>query len=228
LRRLLIIPVIAALLTAAQPGWAITLKDLSATKGLDASLVFGAASFAVANPAAFPQWARVLGELETDMARLRGCLTGTCPDARWRGWRDLVRKAGNLAGRAQLATVNRYFNAWPYKKDRAIYGRNERWAAPRDFLPKSGDCEDYAIAKYATLKLLGIPDERLRIVVIYDRIRAVRHAVVTVETGSGRLVLDSLSDHLFRDSDYAHYEPRYSVNARGQWTHARLPSGGES
>jgi predicted transglutaminase-like cysteine proteinase len=55
--------------------------------------------------------------------------------------------------------------------------------------------------------------------VIRDRIRAIRHAVLVVELSGGRVVLDSLSNGIFRDQMYTHYEAQYSLNASGQGTH---------
>jgi predicted transglutaminase-like cysteine proteinase len=51
--------------------------------------------------------------------------------------------------------TNRFLNDWRYKPDDQNYGQRDYWATPLEFLRRSGDCEDYAIAKYVTLRELG-------------------------------------------------------------------------
>jgi predicted transglutaminase-like cysteine proteinase len=185
---------------------------------------FGSVRFPVDSSSAFPQWRSVWAETRRQSARVEACLRDpgsdpACAERPWRRWASLVRRARGMTGRAQLKLVNDFFNASPYREDGANYGRREAWVSPITFLRRSGDCEDYAIAKYATLRLAGISDARMRIVVIRDRIRAIRHAVLVVELSGGRVVLDSLSNGIFRDQMYTHYEAQYSLNASGQGTH---------
>ena len=44
----------------------------------------------------------------------------------------------------------------------------------------SGDCEDYAIAKFFALRQLGFGAEQMRIVILWDEIRGIGHAVLAV------------------------------------------------
>ena len=55
----------------------------------------------------------------------------------------------------------------------------------------SGDCEDYALAKQAALLAVGLPAGAVRLATARLPDGAF-HAVVTVETTSGTLVLDNL------------------------------------
>ena len=42
-----------------------------------------------------------------------------------------------------------FFNSVKYSDDKDIYGINDYWASPYEFLARDrGDCEDYAIAKF--------------------------------------------------------------------------------
>jgi predicted transglutaminase-like cysteine proteinase len=187
---------------------------------------FGSTRFPVASAQAFPQWERVWRQTRAESERLAICLSapGSHPDCTrgdWRRWANIVSQARKLDGLARLRAVNDFFNDWPYREDDANYGQREAWVSPATFMRQSGDCEDYAIAKYATLRLAGVPDERMWIVVVRDEIRQIRHAVLVVETPEEISVLDSLSPGIFADSLFGHYEAEYSVNAVGQWTHGR-------
>ena len=70
-------------------------------------------------------------------------------------------------GRARLGEINRAINlAIHPMSDLAQYGQIDVWSSPlATFAPGAGDCEDYAIAKYAALRLAGISADDLRLVV---------------------------------------------------------------
>ncbi len=59
---------------------------------------------------------------------------------------------------AQLKNINEYFNYVNYRGD-----ARDKWLTPEEFVARGGDCEDYAIAKYLTLKSLGVADDVVRI-----------------------------------------------------------------
>jgi predicted transglutaminase-like cysteine proteinase len=52
-----------------------------------------------------------------------------------------------------LKDVNTYVNSYPYRDDSDNYGISDYWATPEEFFSnQSGDCEDYAVAKYYLMK----------------------------------------------------------------------------
>ena len=62
----------------------------------------------------------------------------------------------------KLKLVNDYMNALPWIADPDIWKMPDYWATPFETLTTfGGDCEDIAIAKYLTLRLMGIPDDKL-------------------------------------------------------------------
>ena len=128
-------------------------------------------------------------------------------------------RAADRTRQDQLQLVNQFFNRWPYKSDSQAFGRREYWASPSVFMARSGDCEDYAIAKYFALRQLGFDKEELRIVVLYDRIRNLGHAVLAVYGGNDILILDSLSNFITTHTRYRHYIPQYSMNETTRWAH---------
>ena len=172
-----------------------------------------------------PQWQRARAALALDGRRLDACLAdaAACGDPRRTAWRALVLDLRDRPLPARLAAVNRFVNAVPYASDREIHGVRDFWAGPWAFLVGSGDCEDYAIAKYATLARLGVPVRAMRILVVEDRRRGLTHAVLAVRTADGVRLLDNQSEHLLDAARDDRYRPYYAVNERGRWLY-RLPA----
>jgi len=73
----------------------------------------------------------------------------------------------------QLNTINSWYNFIKYKSDKKLYGINDYWATLYEFTGKGmGDCEDYTIAKYYTLKEIGFDISRLKFTyVVYKDLR---------------------------------------------------------
>ena len=77
--------------------------------------------------------------------------------------KDLLKKLKGKKPIEQLEAVNKWFNYIKYKSDIKVYGQNDYWATLYEFTGKGmGDCEDYTIAKYYTLKELGFDIKRLK------------------------------------------------------------------
>ena len=136
-------------------------------------------------------------------------------------WAQLRERTAGKSPRDVLRVVNSFWNTWPYREDIANWGKPDYWAVPAQFLKKSGDCEDYAIAKYFTLKELGFPPEDMRIVVLRDTIRNLAHAVLVVYLDGEAYVLDNLSNVVQPHMRLRNYTPQYSVNENGRWTHIK-------
>jgi predicted transglutaminase-like cysteine proteinase len=90
-----------------------------------------------------------------------------------------------------LSQINRKVNdaIWP-EADLKHYGRAEYWTIPTDGY---GDCDDYAVTKRKELLDAGFPASALRLAVVYSP-RTARHAVLTVTTDKGDLVLDNMAE----------------------------------
>jgi predicted transglutaminase-like cysteine proteinase len=71
--------------------------------------------------------------------------------------------------------------------DEDHWGMVERWSYPTD---GAGDCEDYVLEKRRRLIDAGIPPSALFITVVLDH-EGLGHAVLTVRTSEGDLVLDN-------------------------------------
>ena len=127
-----------------------------------------------------------------------------------------IRGAGTVQ---QIAAVNQFVNQIDYVEDEQNYGVGDYWASPLEFFRNSGDCEDFAIAKYVAFRRLGYSDDQVRVWVVHDVQRRVDHAVLTVAIDGRTFVLDSLTDQILDAESVNRYAPIYSINASAWWLH---------
>lgn len=133
--------------------------------------------------------------------------------------------AGRLReGRARLGEINRAINlAIRSMSDEAQYGEADVWASPlTTFSRGAGDCEDYAIAKFAALRLAGIAPDDLRILILRDG-RGEDHAVATVRLDGRWLTLDNRRMAMVEDGDIRHYQPTFVMGRDGIRRYATAP-----
>lgn len=132
---------------------------------------------------------------------------------------DLISFKGldlkNMADR-----VNDMVNDIPYIVDSRNWGKSDYWATPVEFLERGGDCEDFAIAKYAALRSLGVPEERMRLAIVHDNVKDIPHAVLVVYTNQGAYVLDNQTSHMIRADEAGRYRPIFSINRTAWWLHS--------
>ena len=206
------------------PAAAQTLNDLARAMKDKPSGLFGSIEFTSNSLRALPQWRRVLKKFAAKRRTFQQCARtpSACTSKVLKSWQKVFPTVVGQSRDTQLKAVNKYFNKWPYKTDREIYGVSEYWAAPPEFLARSGDCEDYAIAKFFALRQLGFSNEELRVVIIWDRIRGIGHAVLSIHATAQPLVLDSLTPMVLKHSKYKHYVPQYSMNETTRWAHVHL------
>jgi len=175
--------------------------------------------------AAFPKWTGMLGRYEAALQENAACPSAPAP-CPLRDWRAFVKTLEKLDSRARLAAVNAHINALPYVADRRNWGVADYWETPFEFLAKGGDCEDFAIAKYLTLKATGVDPRRMRIVIVEDLERHEPHALLAVETKGTVLLLDNQTVRIAATSS-RRYRALYSINEYGWWLHT-LPRPGLS
>lgn len=98
--------------------------------------------------------------------------------------------------------------------DRDIYGKEEHWVYPTNGV---GDCEDYVLEKRRRLHAAGIPLSALLITVV-RKPDGEGHAVLTVRTTDGDLILDNLNDEVKLWS-WTSYEflKRQATTHTGRW-----------
>ncbi len=116
--------------------------------------------------------------------------------------------------------VNRYVNQTPYILDQDNWGKSDYWATPIEFFTRGGDCEDYAIAKYAALRMLGVPESRLRLAIVHDNEKNIPHAVLIVYTNTQAYILDNQTENLVNAAYENRYRPIFSINRTAWWLHS--------
>lgn len=188
--------------------------------------LLGIAEARPTSTAPLPQWRRVMRDvaLENEVVHVCELDPERCPNPAARGWLALLRGLEHASRWQQVEEVNRFINRATYKADIDNYGLRDYWATPLEFLARSGDCEDYAIAKYRSLRRLGLSADDLRLVVVHDVIRDLPHAVLAVYMKGAVYILDNLSDAVLEQALVQHYVPYYSVNEITRW--AYLPRSG--
>lgn len=119
----------------------------------------------------------------------------------------------------QLREVNQFFNQLKFRTDQDHWQQEDYWATPIETLASNGgDCEDFAIAKYFTLRQLGVPAKSMRITYVKALRLNEPHMVLTYYPDSGEpLVLDILVPDMLPASMRTDLEPVYSFNAEGLW-----------
>ena len=183
--------------------------------------LLGTTEFQAKSLAALPKWQRVLGRIDHERPTYEACSRASeaCPSPGVFAWRSLIGTQIDRSPIDQLQAINEFFNDWRYRADDKNYGQRDYWATPLEFLRRSGDCEDYAIAKYVTLRELGFAPEHLRLVVVRDVARDLAHAVLAVYLDDQVYILDNLTRTVLPQERIAHYVPYYSVNETTRWAH---------
>ena len=181
--------------------------------------VFGSLEFATNAPAGTEQWDKVQKRIAAEQPLYHDCdeAKSTCPAPLAR-WRNNLKEWKSRDQVQQLELVNGYVNhTIRYTSDEVAFGRADYWASPAESLKGRGDCEDYAIAKYASLLALGYTDAQLRIVIVKDTRKDLGHAVLSVTISGGMYILDNQNAYPVLQQHIAYYQPLYSMNARGHW-----------
>jgi predicted transglutaminase-like cysteine proteinase len=162
------------------------------------------------------KWRAVEAEIRDDAAVLARCRADAedCPPAA-RRFLDIA--AQSRGGRARIGEINRAINlAIRPASDTDQHGAPDRWTAPLATLAAGrGDCEDYAIAKYAALREAGLASEDMRLVVVRDLRRREDHALLAVRLDGRWLTLDNRRFALLEDRDVARIAPLFSLDAAG-------------
>ena len=145
--------------------------------------------------------------------------------ARLLAWNELMQSNSYLGETEKLTLVNSFFNRqFRFSDDSRNWRQTDYWATPVEALIKgAGDCEDYSIAKYFTLRRLGVPSDKLRITYVKALQYNQAHMVLTYYASptATPLVLDNLIGEIRPASLRKDLLPVYAFNAEGLY----LPNG---
>jgi len=135
-------------------------------------------------------------------------------------WKAFLESLRGKKLREQLDAVNEWGNQHPYIADELNWGEDNYWETPYEFMEVSGNCKDYAIAKYYSLRALGVSPDRLRVIVLQDlNLGGIIHAVLGVYVADELLILDNQSRRVMPALKIYHYRPVYGINEDAWWAY---------
>lgn len=171
-------------------------------------------------PAVFGSVALPIARTSLDQQRRGVRFDATMPG---RGpWSAMLRTAGTKSRLEAIDLANRWVNARvKFTSDSA-----DRWAsAEQTLLRGKGDCEDYAIAKMALLRSLGISNRNMYLVVVRDTAVRDDHMLLVVRQDDQLYALDSRSDRLLDATQPSDYRPIMSFSRNRAWFHGYATGG---
>jgi predicted transglutaminase-like cysteine proteinase len=170
---------------------------------------FGVFAFAISAGRMRDKWFHLRDKLDDEMVQLALCDGDRegCVSPAALKLLSIVDQARAREGRARLGEVNRAINL---AIKAANDGADDVWSSPlATFQRGAGDCEDYAIAKLAALRLAGVAPDDLRIVVVRDTQAGEEHAVAAARLDGHWLMLDNRRMAMVEDQAARSYQPLF-------------------
>lgn len=169
----------------------------------------------------FKKWTSAVSRFTKEVAEAKKgkCSStemNTCNYEQWGKFLGSLRKKSPLE---KMQQVNDFMNRAKYITDPVNWGRKDYWESPGEFMSRFGDCEDYAISKYMSLKMLGFKDSELRVVAVKDLNLKVGHAVLVVFVDGKTYLLDNQIKQVIETTKVRHYQPVFSINSTFWWKH---------
>jgi predicted transglutaminase-like cysteine proteinase len=184
---------------------------------------FGLFTFKAPDGLVSVKWHKLQSDIKAAAPALEHCRTeqADCTAAAAR-FAAIIKDAAALPLRAKLRLVNERVNAAiRYTEDWAQWHQADVWSAPLDTAHKGsfdtgmGDCEDYAIAKYAALREAGVPERDLRVLLVKDQAVRLDHAVLAVREDGHWVILDNRWSRLAEDNELRQFVPLFALNEDG-------------
>lgn len=184
---------------------------------------FGTRELRSSNMAPFKHWNGAMQKYTAESAQK---LEGSCEAKQLNAcnYAKLVQFLNGLKGKdklSQVKAVNGLINKAKYITDQDNWGQKDYWASPGEFMARFGDCEDYAIAKFVALGLLGFRDAEMRVVAVKDLNLKVGHAILVVFVDGKTWVLDNQIQQVVEAGQIRHYQPVFSINKNFWWRHVK-------
>jgi len=173
-------------------------------------------------------WSSALVDFSPELLQRVEAKWGASAVKRLQSLRRLVEDNQGLSEPEKLKLVNDFFNLVPYYTDREHWGVEDYWATPFEKLTTfGGDCEDYSIAKYFTLRELGVDDGKMRITYVKALDWDEAHMVLTYAPNPRTIpvVLDNLIGDIKPANERKDLVPVYSFNVQGLWLAKERGSG---
>jgi predicted transglutaminase-like cysteine proteinase len=163
------------------------------------------------------KWQHVEAALAQDFAVVAQCrANGACPIVAQR-LIDISAEGAGRSSRARVGLINRAADlAISPVSDERQWRVADHWSHPFEtLLSNRGDCEDYAILKYAALLVAGIPKDDVKIVILKQVFPNEDHATVATRVDGQWLILDNRTLTLVRDTDVRRAIPKFVLDHEG-------------
>lgn len=165
-----------------------------------------------------------------DFDRLQQQLTARFGPARislLRDWQEMLARSKSLTESDKLKKVNDFINRRiAFDDDDSIWHRSDYWATPLETIGQGrGDCEDFAVIKYYSLRDAGVPLAKLRLVYVKARLNGPggpylqAHMVLAYypTPNAEPLVLDNFVPVIKPASQRSDLQPIFSFNSEAIW-----------
>ncbi|MFN3076328.1 MAG: transglutaminase-like cysteine peptidase [Alphaproteobacteria bacterium] len=180
--------------------------------------LFGSTENRSTNLTMFSQWNNMLARIgKNTMSGNNADKSATA--SRGKDWQKFLSGEKAKDALAQIKDVNEYVNKISYVTDPVNYGVPDVWNTPDEFFMNNGDCEDYAVTKFISLKALGFPADQMRVVAVQDLNLKVGHAILAVYVKDHVLILDNQIKQVADAAGIKHYKPVFSINETAWWRH---------
>jgi len=150
---------------------------------------------------------------------------GAAIGPKFSAWRNLIANLAGASDNERLRRINDFVNRQTqFGEDITIWGQLDYWATPLETLGKgAGDCEDFAIFKYFSLREAGVMPNKLRLIYVRaktgvsDSAPTQAHMVLAyyAQPESEPLVLDNLVGDIKPASRRPDLVPVFSFNSDG-------------
>ena len=145
----------------------------------------------------------------------------------YHAWSSTLTVLAQADETGKLKAINQFINRRiRFADDMAIWQQSDYWASPLEMFAKgAGDCEDFAIAKYVSLRSTGIDAAKLRLTYVKARIGgpgssvSQAHMVLAYYPAPNAepLILDNLITSILPASQREDLTPVFSFNADVMW-----------
>ncbi|MDF1884522.1 transglutaminase-like cysteine peptidase [Sulfurimonas sp. SAG-AH-194-C21] len=127
----------------------------------------------------------------------------------------LLNTIQNKTELEKLKYINDFFNAITYSSDLKVWNKKDYWATREEFLSiDQGDCEDYVIAKYFSLRQLGLSNEKIFLTYVKAIKYRQSHMILTYyeNKNSIPLILDNIVQTILPASKRKDLLPLFNFN----------------
>lgn len=140
-------------------------------------------------------------------------------------WENVIASARPLPETDKLRRINEFINRRiRYDNDAVVWQQEDYWATPLETIGKAaGDCEDFSLIKYFSLREAGMPREKLRMTYVRAKMGGPNSAISQAHMvlayyatpDAEPLILDSLITDIRPASRRPDLTPVYSFNSDG-------------